>query len=565
MKKFSRFSQMMALMLALVAISFACVDDDYDTPVVPQIPIGNIYTIQQVKDSLGTALNYQFKNDASVYATVTMDNETDNSYRTFFIQDATAGIAVYQDVSGGVYIGDSVRIYLKDLIVMKYSGLFQINSISGAGVNVDDNVIKQGANHKRTPEEVTIAQIIETDSTKAHYQGRLVKILDAQFIDDDTSKTFYYAPDGTTNAANKKLQDLTDNQIIVRTSSYATFQGFNIPNGSGSLIAIVSQFNSDMQLSIRRYSEVEMTNERFDVNTGGGGGTGDVTGTFENPFDVAGGIENQGMTGVWVEGYIVGVYETNTATYTASFTAPFVTNSNMIIADSPTETDLANCLIVQLPAGDIRNPLNLVDNVGNLGKQVKLLGSLEAYFSVEGLKFVSGYWMDGSGIIPETGFYEEDFATDITGFSTFSVVGTEAWVYATYDNGCAKMSGHVGTSDLANQDWLVSPKLDLSGKTNVTMVLREAINYLTSYNDVQVLVSTDYDATSNPSTQGTWTPLTGFSRPAGNSWDFAASGDIDLSAYDGETNFFIAFKYVSTTDGAATWEVGNVLLKESAK
>jgi hypothetical protein len=87
MKKFSRFSQIMTLMFALVAISFACVDDDYDKPVVPQIPVGTVYTIEQVKGFFNTnGGTYTFTEDASVYATVTMDNETDNSYRHFLFR-----------------------------------------------------------------------------------------------------------------------------------------------------------------------------------------------------------------------------------------------------------------------------------------------------------------------------------------------------------------------------------------------------------------------------------------------------------------------------------------------
>ncbi len=103
------------------------------------------------------------------------------------------------------------------------------------------------------------------------------------------------------------------------------------------------------------------------------------------------------------------------------------------------------------------------------------------------------------------------------------------------------------------------------------MVIREAINdvggtYSSSadiYNDVQILVSTDYDGSSDPTSQGTWTELTGISRPAGDSWDFEASGDIDMSAYDGESTFYIAFKYVSTDTQNVAWEVGNILLKEN--
>lgn len=572
MKKFNRFSKIITLMVAIVTVMFACVEDDYDTPDVPQIPIGTVYTIQQVKDSLGTAANYQFKNDASVYATVTMDNETDNSYRTFFIQDATAGIAVYQDVSGGVYIGDSVRIYLKDLIVMKYSGLFQINSITGAGVNVDDNVIKQGANHKRVPEEATIAQILADNVSKAYYQGRLVKIVDAQFIDADTSKTF--ANSETLETENRMLQDTSDNQLIVRTSGYSTFASKNIPDGRGSLIAIVSQYNSDMQLSIRRFSEVEMNNERFDINTGGGGGTVDGEGSFNTPYNVAGGIENQGLTGVWVEGYIVGVYETldasgnNLADYTPSFTAPFYTNANIIIADSETETDIANCVIVQLLAGDIRTTLNLVDNVANKTKQVKVYGDLTAYFGDEGLKNTSGYWFEGAGIIPATGFFEEDFSTSLGGFIQYSITGpSQVWAYSSSYK-CATMTGYSSGSRIANNDWLISPAIDLTGKSNVTLNFTHAIgygNYSTISDELKVFVSEDYSGTGDP-TAATWVELT-FAMPADLSTNFAwtNSGDISLSSYDGKSGVYFAFNYNCGTVNASTWEIKDVVVSEAAK
>lgn len=41
---------------------------------------------------------------------------------------------------------------------------------------------------------------------------------------------------------------------------------------------------------------------------------------------------------------------------------------------------------MQLPQGDVRTALNLKDNPENLGKQVNLLGSMEAYFGVCGVK-----------------------------------------------------------------------------------------------------------------------------------------------------------------------------------
>ena len=46
---------------------------------------------------------------------------------------------------------------------------------------------------------------------------------------------------------------------------------------------------------------------------------------------------------------------------------------------------------VQLPQGDLRTALNLVDNPTNVGKEVLLRGSVETYFKVAGLKNTSAY------------------------------------------------------------------------------------------------------------------------------------------------------------------------------
>lgn len=93
-----------------------------------------------------------------------------------------------------------------------------------------------------------------------------------------------------------------------------------------------------------------------------------------------------------VEGYIVGVTK-STSSY--SHSSPFTIATNIAIADSPTETDPGKILPVQLPSGYVRSGLNLVDNPGNLGRKVQITGSLEAYFTVPGLKNSSAYsWVE---------------------------------------------------------------------------------------------------------------------------------------------------------------------------
>ena len=92
-----------------------------------------------------------------------------------------------------------------------------------------------------------------------------------------------------------------------------------------------------------------------------------------------------------VTGYIVGTAKQGNGSFVGEFSVGAVA-SNIIIADTPNETDSSKCLIVQLPSySDIRKALNLVDNPDNLGKKVTITGSLEAYFSAPGLKTPTAY------------------------------------------------------------------------------------------------------------------------------------------------------------------------------
>lgn len=83
-----------------------------------------------------------------------------------------------------------------------------------------------------------------------------------------------------------------------------------------------------------------------------------------------------------VEGYIV-AHTTGTNSY--NFSAPFANDYNFAIADSPTETNAASIMPVQLTTG-FRPEFGLATNPGNIGKKVRITGSLMAYFSVPALK-----------------------------------------------------------------------------------------------------------------------------------------------------------------------------------
>ena len=93
-----------------------------------------------------------------------------------------------------------------------------------------------------------------------------------------------------------------------------------------------------------------------------------------------------------VTGYIVGAM--NSTGYVPEFGTTTVT-TNILISDNPDTNDEAECLIVQLPTGDIRSALNLVDNPGNYKKQIKITGSIEKYFQSAGLKTPTAFEFTG--------------------------------------------------------------------------------------------------------------------------------------------------------------------------
>ena len=105
-------------------------------------------------------------------------------------------------------------------------------------------------------------------------------------------------------------------------------------------------------------------------------------------------------TDVVVKGYIVGVVEGRNWKENASFTAPFSTASNLILAGSSTETDLEYCVPVQLPSGAVRTALSPSGHPENIGHEVILTGKHAKYFSVSGIKEISDYQWVGDAPVP---------------------------------------------------------------------------------------------------------------------------------------------------------------------
>lgn len=96
-----------------------------------------------------------------------------------------------------------------------------------------------------------------------------------------------------------------------------------------------------------------------------------------------------GSENVWVSGYIVGGDLTSSS---ASFQKPFSSRTNLLIGPRSTVSDRNYCMSVQLPSGELRDALNLVDHPSLLGRKVYLRGDIvEAYYGLPGIKNITEY------------------------------------------------------------------------------------------------------------------------------------------------------------------------------
>jgi hypothetical protein len=166
-------------------------------------------------------------------------------------------------------------------------------------------------------------------------------------------------------------------------------------------------------------------------------------------------------------------------------------------------------------------------------------------------------------------FFSEDFQTattntdlDFTDWTNFAEQGTWKWREKTYSgNGYAEFSAF-GSGSAVNEVWLVTPAIDIAGKSNPVLKFKVAQHHLdvdSPDNSLEVFVSTDYDGTNVLA--ATWTVLNADIPTSSVSWYEFVQSTINLTPYNGEIH--IAFKFKgsgtnTTLDGA--FQVDDVLL-----
>ncbi len=152
--------------------------------------------------------------------------------------------------------------------------------------------------------------------------------------------------------------------------------------------------------------------------------------------------------------------------------------------------------------------------------------------------------------------YTQKFISSLDDYTQYSLAGVNEWFFENIGNpkGCALMNGY------NNNDWLISPSIDLSSLTSPTLSFESVKN--NSPLALKVYISEDY-VSGSPST-ATWYEITNlFTYPSANGWNnWTNSGESDISGMIGN-NVHIAFRYTSVNN-SGSWGVDNIIITEDS-
>jgi hypothetical protein len=441
-----------------------------------------------------------------------------------YIQDAAAGILI-DDNAGAITtqyaLGDGISGMAGTL--SEFGNMLQF-------IPANDPGAPTSSGNQVNPVEITVGEMV---SAFEDYEARLVKIQDVSFADQ--GGTF-------ANGTVYQINDGSKAEGSFRTTFYdMDYIGTMIPSGAGAIVGILNSRAEGDFITARSQADL-------------------MWGTVGEPSN-------------YPTGFSAVASGTSISVAWTDATGDILPTGYLVLA-----SDQDN-IALPVDGTPIFDDLNFSDG----------MGALNVIAGVESASF--------TGLTPEMTYYFKifsftntgaaiDFKTDGTppvaqattelvnevnilfttfnesweNWTSYSVTGDQVWIiddiHGIEGTPCAKMSGFVNPTSFANEDWLISPTLNLINYANEKFSFFSAMAY--TGDALQVKVSADYDGTGNPN-DFTWEDFTAQAQwpPSGSFFEYTSSGMLALSAFT-DQSINIAFVYTSTDVESATWELDNI-------
>lgn len=166
-------------------------------------------------------------------------------------------------------------------------------------------------------------------------------------------------------------------------------------------------------------------------------------------------------------------------------------------------------------------------------------------------------------------YLAESFANNSQGeFTIQNVIMPAAlsYVWNTSSSYGMKASAYVSSKNHATESWLISPRISLLDAEEPVLIFDQASKFFSNFTEeLSVWGSTEF---AGDVTACEWTHIPfnqdadgNYIVPDGTDWTFYSTGNMSLAPFKGKT-LTIAFKYTSSEQASATWEVKNVYVKE---
>ena len=276
------------LVLLATIITMSCNKKFDEPPATPVAPVdtsisNNIVSIKTLKSLHTIGGLEQISKNYVISGVVGGSDESGNLYKIITIQDSTGGITLTLDRSG-LYndypVGRKLYIKCQGLYISDYNHNIQLGVLDNTVPSnpaltsipsslFDNYIIKGTLGNTVTPKIVTLSQLksmagISAASipSKDTLQSTLIQLNNVELNSTDVG--YVYAD--TSSAKKSVSRNLTDcigtTGVVLYSSGYASFAGFPVPTGKGTLLGIFTPYNTTAEIEIRDTSDVQFNDIR---------------------------------------------------------------------------------------------------------------------------------------------------------------------------------------------------------------------------------------------------------------------------------------------------------------